>query len=119
MPFKKHIHALIYTTPSPKCSAYKNFYKSNDIQFDQVCRTNYQHLEYQLNTIRFLTMYIFIWYRFGSKKTWSKLILFDFLENLYALHCVKEGILDNICAHIKIQNLAQINGMNTHLLLED
>jgi hypothetical protein len=70
------------TSSLPKCK--------NDIKFDQICRTKYQHLEYQLNTIRFLVMYIFIRYTFGMvdvdnfpKKTWSKLISFDFSKILY------------------------------------
>jgi hypothetical protein len=55
----------LHITPSlPKCSAYKNFEKSNNIKFDQVCKKKYQHPEYQINITRFIIIYIFVWYIF-------------------------------------------------------
>jgi hypothetical protein len=44
---------------------YNFFEKSNNRKFDQVCKNNYHHLEYEININKFLTMYIFIWNIFG------------------------------------------------------
>jgi hypothetical protein len=53
-------------TPSlPKYTAYKFFLKPNNLKFDQGCRRKYQHLEYPIDTIRFIMMLIFMWYTFG------------------------------------------------------
>jgi hypothetical protein len=46
--------------PCQKCSVCKCFENLNDVKFDEVCRRKYQHLEYQINIIGFIMMYIFI-----------------------------------------------------------
>jgi hypothetical protein len=40
------------------------FLKSSDAKFDQVYSRKFEHLQYQINTIRFIMTYIFVWYIF-------------------------------------------------------
>jgi uncharacterized membrane protein (DUF373 family) len=38
--------------------------KSDDVKCDQIIKKKHQHVEQQINTIRYIMMFIFVWYIF-------------------------------------------------------
>jgi hypothetical protein len=50
------------------------------VNFNKVCRIEYHHLKYQINTCAILDIENFL------NKTWSKLMKLDFLKKQHALY---------------------------------